>query len=222
MKKWVVANWKMNGDKKLLNAYAEKFKNACNLIVCSPSVYLRGCDINMGGQNVHHLLNGSYTGEISAKMLADIGANYCLVGHSERRQFFGETNDLVKAKAIQCQDNNITPIICVGESLEDYLNGLTNKVISQQLQSCLPDLSNFWLAYEPLWAIGTGKTPTIDEIKNVHTMIRECLPETILLYGGSVNVSNAKKIFSISNVDGVLVGGASLDVSAIATIYDLA
>ena len=176
----------------------------------------------MGGQNIHQLSNGAYTGEISAKMLADIGANYCLVGHSERRQFFGETDDLIKAKAIQCQENGIIPIICVGESLEDYLNGLTNKVVSQQLQSCLPDLPNFWLAYEPLWAIGTGKTPTIGEIENVHTMLREYLPGIILLYGGSVNASNAKEIFLINNVDGVLVGGASLDVSAIAAIYDFA
>lgn len=222
MKKWVVANWKMNGNKTLCNVYEAKFKNTNNLIVCPPFVYLNKCSIIMAGQNVHHLSTGAYTGEVSAPMLADIGIKYCLIGHSERRHFFGETDNLIKIKAIQCNTFGIIPIICVGESLEDYMNGNTSKVLATQLQNCLPGSSNFWLAYEPLWAIGTGKTPSISEITQLHNMLRQELPEIVLLYGGSVNASNAKEILAIQNVDGVLVGGASLNINAISTIYDCA
>ncbi|MEI6628794.1 MAG: triose-phosphate isomerase [Alphaproteobacteria bacterium] len=222
MKKWVVANWKMNGSQDLLNAYKNVFSTLDNLIVCPPFVYMDKFGINLGAQNVHHLSNGAYTGEISAQMLKDVGVNYCLVGHSERRQFFNESDDLVKAKAAQCQEVDVTPIICIGESLNDYLNGQTNQVLSQQLNNCLPSASKFWIAYEPLWAIGTGKTPTMSEIAAVHDMLRGHLPNVVLLYGGSVSNVNASKIFTISNVDGVLVGGASLDIETITKIYDLA
>lgn len=222
MKKWVVANWKMNGSQSLLNAYKNVFSNLDSLIVCPPFVYMDKFGINLGAQNVHYLQKGAYTGEISAQMLADVGVNYCLVGHSERRQFFNESNDLVKAKALQCQEVGIVPIICIGESLNEYLNGKTIQVLSQQLNNCLPSSSKFWVAYEPLWAIGTGKTPTVSEITAVHDMLRSHLPNTVLLYGGSVNSANAAEIFTISNVDGVLVGGASLDIETITKIYDLA
>ena len=222
MKKWVVANWKMNGSQDLLNAYKNVFSTLDNLIVCPPFVYMDKFGINLGAQNVHHLSNGAYTGEISAQMLKDVGVNYCLVGHSERRQFFNESDDLVKAKAVQCQEVDATPIICIGESLNDYLNGQTNQVLSQQLNNCLPSASKFWIAYEPLWAIGTGKTPTMSEIAAVHDMLRSHLPNVVLLYGGSVSNANASEIFTISNVDGVLVGGDSLDIETITKIYDLA
>ena len=220
MKKWIVANWKMNGDKNLLHSYEDKFHNEQNMIVCTPFVYFDNSLLNFGGQNVSHLTNGAYTGEINAKMLAEVGVKYCLVGHSERRQFFGETNDLVKQKALQCIAFGITPIICIGENLKEYLDGITEEVLIKQLQNCLPDSSNFWIAYEPLWAIGSGKTPNNDEITKIHNMIKLRFPEIVLLYGGSVNAKNAKEILLIESVDGVLVGGASLDIASISTIYD--
>lgn len=222
MKKWVVANWKMNGSKELVGAYKNAFGNADNLIACPPFVYLNAIGTNSGAQNVHHLPKGAYTGEVSAQMLAEIGVKYCLVGHSERRQYFHESDDLIKIKANACQEYNIIPIICVGESLAEYLDGQTIKVLVRQLQNCLPDSPQFWVAYEPLWAIGTGQTPTVEEISNVHYMLRESLPGVVLLYGGSVSALNASEIFAINNVDGVLVGGASLDISAITNIYNLA
>lgn len=222
MKKWVVANWKMNGSQSLLNAYKNVFSNLDSLIVCPPFVYMNKLGINLGAQNVHHLPKGAYTGEISAQLLADVGVNYCLVGHSERRQFFNESDDLVKSKAEQCQEVGIVPIICIGESLSEYLNGKTTQVLSQQLDNCLPSASKFWVAYEPLWAIGTGKTPTMSEITAVHDMLRSHLPNTVLLYGGSVSSANAEEIFTINNVDGVLIGGASLDIEIITKIYNLA
>lgn len=222
MKKWIVVNWKMNGDKNLLHSYEDKFHSAQNMIVCTPFVYFYNSLLKFGGQNVNHLPNGAYTGEISAKMLAEVGVKYCLVGHSERRQFFGETNDLVKQKALQCIEFGIIPIICIGENLKEYQDGITEEVLIKQLQNCLPDSSNFFIAYEPLWAIGSGKTPHNDEITKIHNMIKLRFPEIVLLYGGSVNAKNAQEILSIASVDGVLVGGASLDIDSVSIIYDCA
>lgn len=219
-KKWIVANWKMNGDKNLLHSYASQFQNTKNMIICPPFVYFNNSLLNLGGQNVHHLPSGAYTGEISAQMLAESGSKYCLVGHSERRHFFGETDDLVKQKALQCIEFGIIPIICIGENSNDYLERRTEEVLTKQLQSCLPDSSSFWIAYEPLWAIGSGKTPNIDEISQIHNMIKLRFPGIVLLYGGSVNPKNAKEIFEIKSVDGVLVGGACLNIESISAIYD--
>ena len=126
----------------------------------------------------------------------------------------------MKQKALQCIAFGITPIICIGENLKEYLDGITEEVLIKQLQNCLPDSSNFWIAYEPLWAIGSGKTPNNDEITKIHNMIKLRFPEIVLLYGGSVNAKNAKEILLIESVDGVLVGGASLDIASISTIYD--
>lgn len=212
----------MNGDKNLLHSYEDKFHSAQNMIVCTPFVYFYNSLLKFGGQNVNHLPNGAYTGEISAKMLAEVGVKYCLVGHSERRQFFGETNDLVKQKALQCIEFGIIPIICIGENLKEYQDGITEEVLIKQLQNCLPDSSNFFIAYEPLWAIGSGKTPHNDEITKIHNMIKLRFPEIVLLYGGSVNAKNAQEILSIASVDGVLVGGASLDIDSVSIIYDCA
>ncbi|MEI7494058.1 MAG: triose-phosphate isomerase [Alphaproteobacteria bacterium] len=220
MQKWVVANWKMNGSKNLLNEYKKSFKNYKKLIVCLPSVYLgEPSGLILSAQNIHQQLKGAYTGEISASMLVEFGVKYCLVGHSERRQYFHETNSDVRAKAETCLGENITPIICIGETLEQYEANQTTEVLERQLDECLPSKSGFWIAYEPVWAIGTGKTPTTDEISEVHLMLREKLPNTTLLYGGSVNGDNAATIFAIPNVDGALVGGASLDMANITKIY---
>lgn len=223
MQKWVVANWKMNGSKNLFDEYEKSFKDVNNLIVCAPFIYLRESGkLTLGAQNIHQQLKGAYTGEVSAQMLAELGVKYCLVGHSERRQYFNETNDIIYAKAQTCLDANITPIICIGETLEQYEKNHAVSVLEKQLAECLPNKAGFWVAYEPVWAIGTGKTPTINEISKVHSMLREKLPNTTLLYGGSVNGNNAAAIFSINNVDGALVGGASLDIAAMSAILKCA
>lgn len=223
MKKWVVANWKMNGSKRLLSDYQQAFKNSKNLIVCPPAVYLNEpTDLTLGAQNIYHHPNGAYTGEISASMLIDAGVKYCLVGHSERRQYFGETNTLVREKAELCIENSINPIICIGETLEQYQTGKTLEVLEMQLNECLPSPGDFWIAYEPIWAIGTGLTPTTEEITAVHAYLRAKLPAITLLYGGSVNEGNSGDILAISNVDGVLVGGASLSTEKIEIIYQKA
>ena len=223
MQKWVVANWKMNGSKNLLNEYKKTFQNCEKLIVCLPSIYLgEPSGLILGAQNIHQQLKGAYTGEVSVPMLVEFSVKYCLVGHSERRQHFHETNSDVRAKAETCLEANITPIICIGETLEQYETNQTTAVLERQLTECLPSGPGFWMAYEPVWAIGTGKTPTTDEISEVHSMLREKLPNTTLLYGGSVNGDNAATIFAISNVDGALVGGASLDMTVIEKIYTVA
>lgn len=223
MKKWIVANWKMNGSKNLLNEYAKSFGNIDNLIVCAPFVYLKETvELILGAQNIHQQLKGAYTGEVSVPMLAELGVKYCLVGHSERRQYFNETNEIVCAKAQTCLDTSITPLICIGETLEQYEKNQTDLVLEKQLAECLPNKSGFWVAYEPVWAIGTGKTPTIAEISKVHSMLREKLPSTPLLYGGSVNGTNAAAIFAVNNVDGALVGGASLDIASMNAILKCA
>lgn len=220
MKKWIVANWKMNGDMKLVNSYIETFKDCTNLIVAPPFMYIREISsIPCAGQNVHYENNGAYTGEISVAQLKDAGANFCLVGHSERRTYFSETNAIVKNKALKCIKHNIVPIICIGESLQDYENGITENVLKNQIDQCLPTQGTFWVAYEPLWAIGTGKTPTLDEIKKIQRFIKNNISDDPkVLYGGSVKASNAEEILSLAEVDGVLVGGASLNVTEINSI----
>ena len=221
MQKWVVANWKMNGSKNLLNEYKNAFDESSNLIICPPFVYLgEPAGLKLGAQNIYQQPKGAYTGEVSAQMLAELSVKYCLIGHSERRQYFHEANDIVRAKAETCLRAAITPIICIGETLEQYEAHQTTHVLEKQLAECLPNGTGFWVAYEPVWAIGTGHTPTIDEITAVHLMLREKLPSTTLLYGGSVNGDNAAAIFAINNVDGALVGGASLDVKAVEKIYN--
>ncbi len=223
MQKWVVANWKMNGSKNLLNEYKDALEGAKNLIVCPPFVYLgESAGLNFGAQNIHQQAKGAYTGEVSTQMLAELKVKYCLVGHSERRQHFHETNEIVRSKAEACLVAAITPIICIGETLEQYEAGQTVQVLEQQLHECLPDETGFWVAYEPVWAIGTGRTPTVAEISAVHLMLRGKLPRTTLLYGGSVNEGNAAAIFAIDNVDGALVGGASLDMAGIREILESA
>lgn len=217
MKKWIVANWKMNGDMTLVNLYIQAFKDYSNLIVVPPFVYIKEFSSMLcAGQNVYYENDGAYTGEISAKHLQNIGTKFCLVGHSERRAYFSETNAIVKNKALQCIDHNIVPIICIGESLSDYENGKTENVLTTQINECLPNGGDFWIAYEPLWAIGTGKTPTLDEIQKIQMFIKSQFLHTVtVLYGGSVKASNAGEILKLPNVDGVLVGGASLDIAEI-------
>jgi triosephosphate isomerase len=215
MKKWIVANWKMNGDLNLAKSYIENFKHFSNLIVAPPFVYLSYFESMLcAGQNIYYQTSGAFTGEISASQLKDVDAKFCLVGHSERRQYFGDTNSIVKQKAIRCIEKKIVPIICIGESLDDYINGHTQDILEEQIKECVPNVGDFWIAYEPLWAIGTGKTPLIAEIKKIHSFIKLNIPEGVqVMYGGSVKSANIVEILNLPEVDGALVGGASLAIT---------
>ena len=190
--KYVIGNWKMNGNKALLARFPTLPNNAA---LCVPHHLI---EKGLGAQDCSAHESGAFTGEISARMIADAGAKICIVGHSERRRYHGETNEIVKQKAARCIESGIIPIICVenpeqvAESVPEY----GEKVI---------------IAFEPPGSIGTGVVPTADEIKKTHEEIGTAAPNTIILYGGSVDSKNAREILAIENVGGVLVGGASLD-----------
>ena len=177
--------------------------------------------IAIGGQNCHHKLEGPHTGDVSAKMFAEAGAQYVIVGHSERREDYGETDALVQAKAAAALHAGLVPIICIGETLSQREDGQAISVVSTQLIMSVPTEANIIIAYEPIWAIGTGVVPSLAQITEIHDVIRALLVETFgkrgggvsILYGGSVKPNNAQEIFSIANVNGALVGGASLKAS---------
>jgi triosephosphate isomerase (TIM) len=167
-----------------------------------------------GAQDVSVHVEGAYTGEISAKMLADLGCSYCLVGHSERRTYHGESDSLVAQKALRLQEVGITPIVCVGEPLEVREAGKQVKYTLEQLAKSTQGLDRFVVAYEPVWAIGTGKTASSEDANAMHQALKETLPGgTAVLYGGSVNPGNASSLFAESYIDGGLVGGASLKIA---------
>lgn len=226
--KIAAGNWKMNGmrgDLKHLKDIAKAARDVdCITVICPPVTMLRSAvnqthdALNIGAQDCHVELKGAFTGDISAPMLADAGADYVIVGHSERRNGHGENNALVRAKAEQVLAAGMTPILCIGESLAVREAGDAVAVVSEQLKSSLPADSGIVVAYEPIWAIGTGLVPSVEQIAQMHDALRALLqdvfPETgarvTLLYGGSVKASNADDIFSVANVDGALVGGASL------------
>ena len=220
-----IANWKLNGNSSFLKDYYEKLKvnsNNCT-IICSPSIYLKSLKGNnenlfCGAQDVSSYKEGAYTGELSASMLKDNNIDFCLVGHSERRQYFAETNDNVNTKSSNLIEENIIPVICIGETLEQKEKNLTEEILSTQIKDSIPNLANHQntlIAYEPVWAIGTGLTPDENEIKDTHLHIKSKLDQhfnadTPILYGGSANAENCSQIISIDNVGGLLVGGASL------------
>lgn len=226
MKPLIAGNWKMNG----LVASKEEVENLIkrlggsapadrDVLICPPATLApilasQYSDeaIQIGGQDCHWLPNGAHTGDISAEMLADAGAAYVIVGHSERRADHGETDAQVRAKAEAALRAGLTPIICVGETREEREAGKALEIVGAQLAGSLPQSGDsIVVAYEPVWAIGTGLTPTRDDIEKVHDFIRSRTPvATRILYGGSVKPENAKEILSISNVNGALVGGASL------------
>lgn len=199
-----------------------------DVLVCPPATLLerasqraQGSALRIGGQDCHASTNGAHTGDISASMLLDAGASHVIVGHSERRADHGETSETVKAKAVAALAAGLIPIICVGETEAERLAGTANQVVGEQIRLSLPDTfgeTAIVLAYEPVWAIGTGRTPTIDDIAGMHAHMRQLLVahfgeagETAsLLYGGSVKPSNAEEILRTPNVNGALVGGASL------------
>ena len=220
-------NWKMNGTQaalvELASIAAVAGDVSCTTILCLPTTLLQAAvqssgSLAIGGQNCHHEATGAHTGDVSAQMLADVGAQYVIVGHSERRNSYAESDALVQAKARAVLSAEITPIICIGESIEQRESGETISVISTQLSASLPTETQIVVAYEPIWAIGTGLVPAIAQITEVHDALRALLVKTYgaqgneisILYGGSVKASNASEIFAVSNVNGALVGGASL------------
>jgi len=234
-KKLVAGNWKMHGSRSMAAALVgdivAALPSSIDVAVFPPFPYLGelaaqhvGSGLGFGGQDVsEHVGQGAYTGEVSAAMLADTGAQWVLVGHSERRQFHHETNEQVARKFAAARAGGITPILCVGETLAERENGLTEAVVARQLKAVieLNGIAAFdtaVIAYEPVWAIGTGHTATPEQAQHVHAFIRSQLAKedamiarlTRLLYGGSVKAANAADLFAQSDVDGGLVGGASL------------
>jgi len=229
-KKLVVGNWKMHGDLSAINTVkmiadaTQKYTAKIDTVLCVPSVYIHSFKQNttllFGGQNCHYLNTGAYTGEVSAAMLKDIGADYVIVGHSERRVDCFETDKIVHAKAAAVFGAGITPIICVGETHEHYVNKHSTQIITEQIKNSVPQTDKpFAIGYEPIWAIGTGLIPSLDEIDAIHHVIRDTLVSLLgkhtasqahIIYGGSVKPNNVQSIATLKSVDGVLVGGASL------------
>lgn len=220
--KVIAGNWKMNGTTTGLKDMISALQNVDTenkIILCVPYTML-GLDSGrafLGAQDVSTHDHGAYTGEVSAYMIADTGAKYVIVGHSERRQYHSETNDVVRQKVSAALSFGLTPIICVGETMEEKRAGKTMEIIESGVRESIPnDIDkDIIVAYEPRWAIGAGLTPTTEEITEAHTLIANTLSSmglsgTPILYGASVKGSNAAEIMSIPNVDGVLVGGASL------------
>ncbi|MES2607113.1 MAG: triose-phosphate isomerase [Pseudomonadota bacterium] len=225
----IVSNWKMNGTVALLNEAVPIWHKAAsyvNWVFCPPATLISYTkehfpNVVLGGQDCSAKAYGAFTGNISAAQLVDVGAAYVIVGHSECRQHNGDTNADVAAKACAAQHAGLMPIICIGESEATYVAGQTLAFLKQQLDESLTSVQGeFLLAYEPIWAIGTGKTATPDDIRRVHSFLREQLPSTPLLYGGSVSADNARAILAVDNVDGVLVGGASLKVAEFKAILE--
>ncbi len=241
----VAGNWKMNGlaasigELEKIIAGARMLGSAnVEIMVCPPATLVasfakaaNGTRVAIGGQDCHALAAGAHTGDISAEMLRDAGAQAVIVGHSERRRDHGETDAMVRAKALAARRAGLPAIICVGETREERDDGRTRDVVCTQLDGSLPeDAREIVVAYEPVWAIGTGLTPTPDDVGDMHGLIRRQLASRYaeagknirILYGGSVKPLNAKVLLAVENVDGALVGGASLDAAeflAIAGVY---
>ncbi|NOX94383.1 MAG: triose-phosphate isomerase [Alphaproteobacteria bacterium] len=224
MKPLIAGNWKMNGlasSVSEIETLVERLNGSApedrDVLICPPMTLVASLAaqfsdeaIQIGGQDCHS--SGAHTGDVSAEMLADAGAAYIIVGHSERRADHGESDALVKAKAEAALRAGLTPIICVGELEADRKAGRAQDVVGAQLEGSLPETDDdFVIAYEPVWAIGTGLTPTIADIEEMHAFIRSKTRNNVrILYGGSVKPGNAKEILAVANVNGALVGGASL------------
>ena len=220
-----VANWKLNGNLQFIDQFISNISlpnaNSKCVVICPTAIHLDYLSKNkngfyVGAQNVSEYEEGAYTGEISVRSLNETNVDFCIVGHSERRQIFKEKNQDINLKSERLVANDVIPIICIGETLEQKEKGITNTVLEEQLMNSIPSSStyeNTIIAYEPVWAIGTGLTPTIDEIDETHRFIRshnDKFNKYKILYGGSVKASNAKEITHLANVDGALIGGASL------------
>lgn len=242
----IVANWKMNGLKSWANQHLKVIKEEmasnlnCQAVLCPPfslldhvSSLIENTPLHLGAQDCSPHISGAYTGDISAEMIKEIGCKYVILGHSERRQGHFETSDLVKNKAQTALENNLKVIICIGETLEQKEEGKTFEVLEKQIRESLPmdiDIEKLIIAYEPIWAIGTGKVASISDITETHRHIYNFLldkkinknDEYIkLLYGGSVKFDNIKEILAIDHVDGALIGGASLKSEEFSKIINL-
>ena len=247
LRKAVIAgNWKMNKTpaeaKVLIEEIAPLVKNAvCDVVVCVPYVDLctalettKGTNIHVGAENCHWEPSGAYTGEISAPMLKAMGVEYVIIGHSESRTYFGETDVTVNKRVRAALDNGLKVILCVGEYLEQREQGITAELVAMQVKIALggvsaEELKNIIIAYEPVWAIGTGLTATADQAEEVCAQIRatlaslyceDCANAVTIQYGGSMNAKNAKELLSKENVDGGLIGGASLKAPDFAAIVE--
>lgn len=244
MRQLIAANWKMNGDlswaakgAQLAGLITPQIKENADLLICPPAHMIsalaaqtQDTPVMIGAQNCHDQASGAYTGEISAAMCADAGADYVIVGHSERRQYNKESCAQVLDKAAAIYRQGLIAVICIGESLEQREAGKAEEITALQLEASMPDAAtslNTVIAYEPIWAIGTGKVPTHDDIAAIHAHLRALLVKRYgettanglhLLYGGSVKPANAQEILALPNVDGALVGGASLDMESFAAI----
>ena len=236
-KKIVAANWKMNNDEYSSKSLAYEFLKLLNnhnnpqitTILCVPFPFLatinlmcQGAEsVFVGAQNCSSFSKGAFTGEVSVKLLNSLGVSSVIIGHSERRNYFNETNDIIEKKISNCIKYDVTPILCFGENLNERKKGNFLNVIESQiniLNSFKKIDHEIILAYEPVWAIGSGLTPSVDEINEVHFFVKNKFPKLKILYGGSLNFNNAKDILSLHNVDGGLVGGASLDPSSFSSI----
>jgi len=246
----IAGNWKMNNDlnesKDLITKLLAGLKNTnvnCEVVICPPftslselSSMVKGSKIKLGAQNLHQEENGAFTGEVSAKMLLSSGCEFVIVGHSERRNIFMEGDELLNKKIQRAIKNNLKPIFCVGELLEEREKNITNKVIESQLLNGLDgfsveELKNLIIAYEPVWAIGTGKTATPQQAEEVHLFIRNLIEKRFskefadnlrILYGGSVKPDNSRDLLSQKNIDGALVGGACLNADSFLSIIETA
>lgn len=237
--KYCVANWKMNfnsqqGKEFISSLNSKDLNNGQSQIILCPSFTSifsivdasKNSTIRIGAQNMHFENSGAFTGEVSANMLNELGVNFVILGHSERRHIFGESDKMIQSKMIQSIENGLIPILCIGEKLSDRESGNTKKVLQSQLEFGLENVSGeYIIAYEPVWAIGTGKSATSEMVAETHGVIRNILADlsiddnVSLLYGGSVSPENASQLSAVQYVDGFLIGGASLDVEKFYNIY---
>jgi triosephosphate isomerase len=245
-RKIVIGNWKMHGSREMVHALAPEVCRAAaphihlEAVLCPPAVWIgeaagavKGSRVRLGAQDCHVKAEGPCTGDIAASMLREAGCEYVIVGHSERRAAYGETDAQVRQKALQALAVGLIPVICVGETLEQREAGHHLETVGRQVKDCLPsDMEHgyFLFAYEPVWAIGTGRTPTAADIREMHAHIAQCCQRAGLakgegipiLYGGSVKGANARGIMEIPGVSGVLVGGASLNAAEFIAIMESA
>ncbi len=248
MRKYLIAgNWKMNKtleeSEELMKGLLSKIKqyDDRDILVCPPFTSLSGVSrlledsrVKLGGQNLHFEEKGAYTGEISGEMLKAVGCDYVILGHSERREYFGETDEIVRTKILRAKEEGLIPILCLGERLDERENGITEEVVTKQLTNCLKDVplssaGELVIAYEPVWAIGTGKTATPEQAQEVHALLRgiagnmynDAIRDGIqILYGGSMNANNAQSLLSQPDIDGGLIGGASLKIDDFVVIIE--
>ena len=230
----IAGNWKMNNTAKegvaLIEALKPLVSDAnCDVVVCVPAIdipaaaeALKGSNIALGAQNVHFAPKGAYTGEISADMLKEYGVEYVIIGHSERRQYFGETDETVNKRTLAALAAGLIPIVCIGETLEERESGKTEAVLDRQIEEGMKgidDISKIVIAYEPVWAIGTGRTATAEQANETIGFIRKtcaevfcpkCAEKVRIQYGGSMNAKNCKELMAMPEIDGGLIGGASL------------